>query len=336
MTIERSVFRVNLERRLQAVWYGGQPPALWMICLSLLYRVLLASKGWAYRIGLRRIQRFEVPIVVVGNITVGGVGKTPLVIALVDILRDAGYRPGVISRGYGSSAGAGPRPVTADSRPETVGDEPLLIHQRTDAPVMVGSNRVAAIRRLLADCSVDIIISDDGLQHQKMGRDLEIVVIDGDRRLGNGRLLPAGPLREPSARLRRVAFILVNGGDKSEMAMHLIGETLVNLQDGARCALDEFAGQSVHAIAAIGHPERFFCQLERAGIVIERHYHPDHHAFTQADLAPLHDKPIIMTEKDAIKCRLLLGINGWVLPVDAQLPASFTTQLLDNLQAHRL
>ena len=324
-----------LERRLQEVWYGGRTPDLWMTGLSFLYRLLLSAKDLAYRAGLRRAQRFEVPIVVVGNITVGGTGKTPLVIHLVEILRTAGYHPGVVSRGYGSSAGAGPRLVDAVSRPAAVGDEPLLIHRRSGVPVMVGSNRVASIRRLLADYSLDIIISDDGLQYQKMARDLEIVVIDGYRRLGNGRLLPAGPLREPSTRLLTVDFSLVNGGDASELSMHLKGDTLVKLQDGTERTLEAFAGQSVNAVAGIGNPERFFSQLEGAGVIIERHSFPDHHLFTQADLSRLDDKPIFMTEKDAVKCQTLTGANWWVLPVEARLPTAFKHQLLDKLEEYR-
>ena len=324
-----------LEQQLQAVWYGGRAPALWMKALSLIYRGLLVLKRLTYKLRLRRVQSFEIPVVVVGNITVGGTGKTPLVLRLVELLRASGYQPGVISRGYGSSAGGGPLAVNADSKSEAVGDEPLLIHQRSGVPVMVGSNRVAAIRRLLADHSVDIIISDDGLQHQEMGRDLEIVVIDGDRRFGNARLLPAGPLREPASRLDRVDFTLVNGGDETELSMHLEGNVLERLQDGSRCPLTNFDGQAVVAIAGVGNPERFFKRLEAAGVVVDRHPFPDHHRYSQSDLAKFVSKAVIMTEKDAVKCRALTGTNWWVLPITAQLPSSFETELLGKLEQIR-
>ena len=326
----------TLEQRLQAVWYEGRDPALWMSALSPLYRGVLTLKRLAYQVGIRRVQAAGVPVIVVGNITVGGTGKTPLVLRLLEILRTSGYRPGVVSRGYGSNAGSGPRPVKTTSSALEVGDEPLLIHQRSGMPVMVGSNRNAGIRRLLADHAVDIIISDDGLQHTKMGRDIEIVVIDGARRLGNGRCLPAGPLREPISRLERVDFTLVNGGAENELSMQLLGQTLVSLRDGSRLPIEGFDGKTVEAVAAIGNPDRFFQQLEAAGIVVARHVFPDHHAYTQTELAGLQQKTVIMTEKDAVKCRTFAGRDWWMLPIEASVPPSFEAELLGKLEPIRL
>jgi tetraacyldisaccharide 4'-kinase len=307
-----------------------------MRALSAVFGLLRILRSLVFRLGLRRIHQFSIPVIVVGNITVGGTGKTPLVIHLTEILKSAGYRPGVVSRGYGSDTRAGSRLVTAECGTSDVGDEPLLIQRRTGVPVVVGSDRVAGIERLLEDQEVNVIVSDDGLQHLKMGRDLEIVVVDGQRRFGNGRLLPAGPLREPTSRLESVDFVVVNNAtDSSELSMALKGDILVRLNDRSECPLSGFAGRKVSAVAGIGNPERFFRQLEAANIEIDRHPFPDHHVFSPSDLAQFEQLTVIMTEKDAVKCSARSGQDWWVLPVEACLPSTFEADFLSRVEKIR-
>ena len=259
-----------------------------------------------------------VPVIVVGNIAVGGTGKTPLVVWLVRRLGEAGLRPGIVSRGYGGRPAREPRLVTAASDPAQVGDEPVLLAARTGAPVAVAVDRSAAARCLLARHGCDILISDDGLQHYRLPRDLEIAVVDGARRLGNGLCLPAGPLREPASRLGEVDQVVVNGTPGTgELAMGVVGDTAVSLQDPQTVrTLDRFAGQSVHAVAGIGNPSRFFELLQDSGLRVVPHPLPDHHRFTAGDV----DLPgtVLMTEKDAVKCRGMADGRHWYVPVDAR------------------
>lgn len=305
-----------LERR----WYTDPVSPLALRPLAALYAVIADARR-------RRLQaaavKIDVPVIVVGNISVGGTGKTPFVIALIALLREAGWRPGVVSRGYGGTAPQYPFHVDADTDPALCGDEPLLIAQRAACPVVVAPDRVAAAQALRRAHAIDIVIADDGLQHYRLARDLEICVVDGRRGLGNGALLPAGPLREPAARLASVDLVVVNGGGWSAEAsvpsidMQLQATALRQLRSGREQALDRFAAQEVHAVAGIGNPERFFTMLEAAGLRVRRHPFADHHAYARDDLDFGDTLPVLMTEKDAVKCAAFADDRIWTLPVTA-------------------
>jgi tetraacyldisaccharide 4'-kinase len=269
---------------------------------SVLFSALVGVRRAAWRRGWLRAERLPVPVIVVGNLTVGGSGKTPLVAHLVTALQAAGWAPGVVSRGYGGT-GHGVRRIDATTRPEAVGDEPVLIHWLCGCPVAVGADRPAAARALLPDC--DVIVSDDGLQHYALARDIEIAVLDGREGLGNGRPLPAGPLREPLRRLATVDFVAVRDGERAgAWAIDVHADTVHRVDgSGSPEPLAAWREAHVHAVAGIGVPERFFSQLERAGLVIERHAFPDHHAYRPEDFGFADDRPVLMTQKDAVKCR---------------------------------
>lgn len=328
----RRTLRAVLEESLQARWYGPLPPGLALRLVAALYGRLMRWRRWAYRVGLFRQHRLDIPVVVVGNRTVGGAGKTPLVIALVTALRERGWRPGVLSRGYGRRS-TGLQQVDGRSEAATVGDEPLLVHLATGAPVAVDADRLNAANALIA-AGCDLLIADDGLQHLRLGRVLEIEVQDA-RGLGNGRVMPAGPLREPLPS-RDADVRVVHGREAlgTEVPMRLeLGEASTVASDGpaTRRPLSDFAGPPVHAVAGIGHPARFFRALRDAGLAVIEHPFPDHHAFTGADFAAMRDAPVLMTGKDAVKCRHLGLADAWEVPVAAVLPAAF----LDTLD-HRL
>lgn len=276
------------------------------------------------------MQRLTVPVIVVGNITVGGSGKTPLTIALARVLQQRGWRPGVVSRGYGGRSRDRPRRVSVDDDPLDVGDEPLLIVRH--CPVVVDPRRPRGASRLV-ELGCDVVLADDGLQHYALGRDIELVMVDGERRFGNGFCLPAGPLREPLSRLREVDFIVANGAAQSgEFAMRLPMRTVVSLRQPEQThPLADWRDRAVHAVAGIGHPERFFRQLREAGLRVEAHPFPDHHRFRPEELAFPGDKPILMTEKDAVKCRLFATARHWVVPVEAELPAALLESLCARL-----
>lgn len=316
-------------KRLDHYWYSLNPVALSLLPLSWLFCALVALRRLAYRRRWLRSERLAVPVVVVGNITVGGSGKTPLVIWLAHFLRKAGYRPGIISRGYGGLAAQWPQPVAADSDPRLVGDEPVLIAQRSGCPMAVGPDRVAAARLLLQGQDCDLIISDDGMQHYRLARDVEIAVLDGQRRLGNGFCLPAGPLREAPHRLASVDLRVGNGAaEKGEALMMLQPEAVVHLRDGMRQSLDHFRGRTVHAVAGIGHPPRFFQLLRAHGIEVIEHAFPDHYRYSVADVKFGDGLPVLMTEKDGVKCRAWGDEHLWTVAVSAQLPEAFGTRLL--------
>ncbi len=279
-------------------WWGRlvlTPPALLFALITAIRRALF-RRGWLAS------THPGVPVVVVGNITVGGSGKTPLVAHLVDYLQAHGFRPGVVARGYGGQTGA-TRRVDADSDPREVGDEPVLLATRCGCPVVIGADRVAAARELADAC--DVIVADDGLQHYALARDIEIAVVDGDSGLGNGRVLPAGPLREPLTRLARVDWVAVRDGERAgacRFGVGLGGPRPINGTAGPS-SLAAWSGHGVHAVAGIGVPERFFSQLEDAGLIVERHAFVDHHRYRPSDLVFGDDQPVLMTEKDAVKCR---------------------------------
>lgn len=319
-------------KRLDHYWYSLNPVALLLLPLSWLFCALVALRRAAYRHGWLPSERLPVPVVVVGNITVGGSGKTPLVIWLAHFLRAQGYRPGIISRGYGGLAAQWPQPVDKDSDPRLVGDEPVLIAQRSGCPLAVGPDRVAAARLLLQQHDCDILLSDDGLQHYRLARDVEIAVLDGQRRLGNGFCLPAGPLREAPERLRGVDLRVGNGAaEQGEHLMTLQPAGVVHLRDGTRRSLEDFRGSEVHAVAGIGYPARFFQLLRGQGINVVEHAFPDHYRYSVADVQFGDGLPVLMTEKDGVKCRRYDDEQLWVVAVDAQLPDEFGARLLSLL-----
>lgn len=318
-----------LEAWLNRRWYGPAAPGPGLRLLSALYAGLLTVRAWLYRRGLCRSHRLRVPVIVVGNLVVGGTGKTPLTIALAKQMAERGWRPGIVSRGYGRLSQE-PVEVRPGLSPDRCGDEPLLMARRTGLPVSVDRDRVAAAQRLIAK-GCNLIISDDGLQHCRLGRDIEIDVVDGLRRHGNGRLLPAGPLREPAG--RAVDFRVINGGptQPDEWPMQLQIDAVQPLHGGASEPLSRFAGMSVHAMAGIGHPQRFFAALGAAGLSVIEHPFPDHHLFQRQTVQFQPELPLLMTEKDAVKCAEFPLINAWVVPVSAQLPDGFLNAVIDRL-----
>ncbi|CAM3722728.1 tetraacyldisaccharide 4'-kinase [Salmonella enterica subsp. arizonae] len=316
------------------IWSGESP--LWRLLLpfSWLYGLVSGAIRLSYKLGLKRAWRAPVPVVVVGNLTAGGNGKTPVVIWLVEQLQRRGVRVGVVSRGYGGKAVAYPLLLTPETTTAEAGDEPVLIYQRTGAPVAVAPERAAAVKAILAAHDVQIIITDDGLQHYRLARDIEIVVIDGVRRFGNGWWLPAGPMRERASRLKTVDAAIVNGGvaRAGEIPMQLAPGLAVNLRTGARCDVAQLS--NIVAMAGIGHPPRFFATLESCGA------HPqkcvplaDHQTLTPADVQALvgEGQTLVMTEKDAVKCRAFAEDNWWFLPVDARLSGEKPDKLLEHI-----
>ncbi|MBX3650582.1 MAG: tetraacyldisaccharide 4'-kinase [Burkholderiales bacterium] len=309
------------------LWQHRNLKSLLLLPLAALFAAAAAVRRLAWKSGLLRSRHPGVPVIIVGNITAGGTGKTPLVLWLARLLQDSGMRPAIISRGYGA-ARSDPRPVTADGKPTDYGDEPCLMAQRAGCPVWVGADRAAtaeAVRR--AHPAINVILSDDGLQHYRLARDFEIAVIDGARGIGNGWPLPAGPLREPSSRLAGVDAVVINGSDTSgafpqALPMRLHGDRFRNLalpQQVVTAA--HFRGVTVHAAAGIGNPQRFFGHLRELGLDCTEHAFPDHHPYRAADLVFGDDAPVVMTEKDAVKCAAFATDNHWALIVDAEVDA---------------
>jgi tetraacyldisaccharide 4'-kinase len=321
---------MSAESWLNRMWYDRAAPPWWLIPLSLAYGAVAGSRRFLYGKRLRRSTRLQRPVIVVGNLSVGGTGKTPLVCWLAARLAERGFTPGVVTRGYRGSF-RGVRLVTRSDDPTVVGDESVLLARRTGMPVAAGRDRAAAAQ-LLVDAGCDIIVSDDGLQHYALSRDCEIVVIDGDRRFGNGWLLPAGPLRERRARLGSADVVVVNGGRAlldGALSMRLEAKSAVALTGGRTRPLPAFAGLEVHAVAGIGHPERFFNMLRAHGIEVIGHALPDHARLTPEDVDFPDTKPVLMTEKDAVKCRHAADERHWYVPVSAYFEGSESTTLLD-------
>ena len=323
------------------LWYGKpnigmQLLILLLLPLSGLFYLISSFRRLLFKLGIKKAQKLAVPVIVVGNITVGGSGKTPTVIYLIEMLRRHGYRPGVISRGYGVDF-SGTREVLPGMSPTEVGDEPAMIVARTQVPMVIGRNRVDAAKVLIGSYGVDVIISDDGLQHYALNRDIELLVLDGDRRFGNGYLLPSGPLREGLWRQKEVDFTIVNGDSCRD------NEFLMQLKPGDWQAVqgsqpNESKAFSIDphsvAIAGIGNPQRFFNTLELMGInANKQHAFDDHQAFQLEDIIAIAgEHQVLMTEKDAVKCREFAKQNWWYLPVDAKIDSRFEQQLIAQLQ----
>ena len=321
----------------ERIWYGRHPLAWALAPFAGLYCALVHLRRLAYRSGMRVSHALPVPVVVVGNITVGGTGKTPLVIWLCQFLQHKGYHPGVLTRGYGGTARDWPQEVNPGSDPREVGDEAVLLARRTGCPVMAGPERRLSGRRLIETHRCDIIVADDGLQHYRLKRDIEIAVVDGERRFGNGWCLPAGPLREPIGRLREVDLVVANGAPAAqEFGMTLICDQAVSLQDPlAVCRLADFAGKEVLAVAGIGNPARFFRMLTGEGIRVTPRPYPDHYAFTADDARAWSGAPVLMTEKDAVKCERFADGDHWFVTARAEPEARFVRRferLLEGLR----
>lgn len=371
----------SLQRWLESIWYDKNKTSsisrLLLIPLSYLYSAINNYQRKTQTANLLKSgTKLSCPVIVVGNITVGGTGKTPLTIHIVKLLQQAGYKPAIITRGYGGKATIWPQSVVADSDASIVGDEAVLMASSTAVPVYAGANRLESIEQLLKAHDCDVIVSDDGMQHYKLPRDIQIAVIDGERQLGNGYCLPAGPLREKKERLKDCDLIVVNGQktqfielnhDGSDTAsnetanhdvenhdienrdiesyeiesfeMSLSGQTLINLLTLETKPLNDFDGQTIQALTGIGNPQRFYSSLKAQGLKVIENSFPDHYAFEKSDLNFDEASTVIMTEKDAVKCKPLISdsLNGskqyWCLPVTAKLPNEFNIALLTKLKA---
>jgi tetraacyldisaccharide 4'-kinase len=316
-----------MRQRLERLWYGDSAGAVLLGPLAWLYGAATAARRGAYTYGWRHARRVRAPVVIVGNLTVGGTGKTPLVIWLAEQLGAAHLKVGIVSRGYGRRGDAAYE-VRGDSDWRAAGDEPVTLARRTGCAVMVAADRVQAARALVAH-GAQVIIADDGLQHLRLARDCQIVVIDGARGFGNGRLLPAGPLREPAARLALADIVVVNGAAEhaslapalpaEALTMQLAAHDAVRLDGRAPpAALGTFRGRRAHAVAGIGNPRRFFAELRAHGIEVIEHAFPDHHPFSAQELRFGDELPVLMTEKDAVKCAPFADPRLWYVPVSAR------------------
>jgi tetraacyldisaccharide 4'-kinase len=330
--------RRSSDEALSGIWRSRGPLAWLLLPAGLLFFAVVAVRRALYRARILRAERLPVPVVVIGNIVAGGAGKTPLTIWLVRALQAAGRHPGVVSRGYGRDED-GVREVGVGATAATVGDEPLLMRRRAGCPVFVGRDRVAAARALLAKHpACDVIVADDGLQHYRLARDLELVVCDG-RGVMNGWPLPAGPLRESVSRLCEVDALVLNGRCTAAapgvpvFRMDLEGAMFYRLDDPAQtCTVADLAGKRLHALAGIGDPSRFFAHLEGLGLSCAPHAFADHHRYADADF-PRDGDAIVTTEKDAVKFPPDLPLPVWVLPVDARIApdlAQFVVERIDG------
>ncbi len=317
---------------LVAGWYQGSKLLYLLLPLSYLYRFLVWIRRSLYRLGVKKVISLKVPVVVVGNITVGGTGKTPLIIYLTKCLMEEGWRVGIVSRGYKGTYTEKYKQVTPESLPAEVGDEPVLLARKLNVPVVVSKSRAQGALFLQNQLNCNVILSDDGLQHYALARDIEILVIDGVRRYGNGLCLPAGPLREPVSRHQSVDFCVVNGeGQPGEFSMWWESGEWVNLKDPS-LKLKVETGMKIHAVAGVGNPDRFFDQLKGVGFDVMPHPFPDHYAFQKTDFDWDFDQaPILMTEKDAVKCLSFADEQYWYWKVDATVAPDFRQLFISKL-----
>lgn len=328
------------------VWYGKGRPLGWLAPLAWLYRAISdfrRSKAWELR-----NEPLPVPVVVVGNITAGGTGKSPLTARLVKEMSEAGWRPVILSRGYGGKSGGYPLLVDSESDPATAGDEPVMLAQATGVPVVVDPQRRRGAAYAISHFLGNVLICDDGLQHYALPRDIELAVFDASRGIGNGAMIPAGPLREPVSRLTSVDFVVVNGAEAEGAGgrlesfegvehpeifpMHLLPSSLIHVTTGHHAPLAEIAGRKVHGVAGIGNPARFFGTLRQLGAQVRETPFPDHHRFRARDLSAEPEEWLVMTAKDAVKCRKFAPDNAWYLAVEAELPDSFIEAFLRRLE----
>ncbi|MCY4328630.1 MAG: tetraacyldisaccharide 4'-kinase [Endozoicomonadaceae bacterium] len=324
--------RVSWEQRLLNLWYK-KTISVWLLPLaplSLLMKIVAKLRFYACHPGKKVSINISIPVIIAGNITIGGSGKTPLVHALFNHLSNRGLKPGILSRGYGSTNKVFPAQVFPDSDPSIFGDEPVLLAQRTGCPVVIDPDRPRGAKMLAEQSGCNVIISDDGLQHYRLARDIEMVIIDGKRGLGNHYCIPAGPLREPAERLQTVDFVISKGEWQQDFAiphytMQLHGECVKNILSGESLTLQAFADKypQIHGVAGIGHPDVFFTTLRQAGLRVITHPFPDHHHYHANDLLFDHHCPIIMTEKDAVKCKKFAHKDMWYYPVNGLLEQDF-------------
>lgn len=329
---------MTFQQRLEKAWYGSDRWIVIFAPITLLFALLSWMRRSAYRLGLFKSQKPSVPVIVVGNISVGGNGKTPVVLAIAEYFQSQGIKVGVLSRGYGGAQTQFPYRVNSQDPPALVGDEPALLARRLQAAVVIDPKRARGAAHL-NHIGCNIIVCDDGLQHYALGRDIEWVVMD-ERQLGNGYLLPMGPLRETAAKLTSVNGIVLNGQFECSLAgaskhtMLLAAETFVNVADSSRTlSVAEFITRytDVDAICAIGNPNRFYTTLAELGVVVkQQHSFADHHSYVVEDV-PKH--AVVMTEKDAVKCHPFAHPDCWYLRVNAQLPELFYSTLLDQVRA---
>lgn len=327
---------------MEKSWYGKSSASQLLLPLSWLFKGVAATRRQMYKQGILRTCRTAVPVIVVGNITAGGTGKTPVTAWLVRELGRRGEKPAVVSRGYRGKPGPRPVQVHPKSDPGEVGDEAVLLAARSGCPIVVHPDRCAAAA-LAAELGASVIVADDGLQHYRLERAFEIALVDNARGFGNGRLLPAGPLREPVSRLRSVDAVLLHRSAGDGVLPDLAGirplpfnlrpSAAIRLDDSAERPLDAFAGRSVHAVAGIAHPERFFAMLESHGMSIHRHPLPDHADIEQEDISFGDDLDVLMTDKDAVKCHRLDTRNCWRVPVEVEFEETDAKALLDNIMA---
>jgi tetraacyldisaccharide 4'-kinase len=330
-----------MRQRVEELWYAEAAGGSLLQPFSWLYGAAIAVRRTAYERGWVKSHSVGRPVIVVGNLTVGGTGKTPLTIWLANQLRQRGYVVGLVSRGYGREQG-GIRMVAPDSSWQEVGDEPLILHRRSGCMTLVANDRVAGARALV-EHGAKVILADDGLQHLRMKRDCEIVVVDGARGLGNGRVLPAGPLRESGSRAEAADALVVNGGADGErvrgvpqktaaaaLRMRLLAAQARQVAAaGPKQPLEAFRGRPVHAVAGIGNPQRFFADLRARGLELIEHAFPDHHPLSAADLDFGDGLAVLMTEKDAVKCRQIAGSRHWYVPVEADFNEADSRRLLE-------
>jgi len=313
-------------------WYGHHKQTYWLLPLTVLFFVIGVVRRALFKLGLLKVNHFELPVIVVGNITVGGTGKTPFVLHLVELLKRMGYSPAIVSRGYGASKSGPdfPRLVTRESSIEESGDEPKLLAMRSGCPVVIAPQRSEAVRYIIEKTSADIVIADDGLQHYAMDRDVEIVLLDAERLFGNGWLLPVGPMRESPSRLNNVDLVVKNQGNDAEGAYHLVPGDIYTVESSEPVVLEK--GAKVHLVSGIGNPNRFEKTVADLNLDIKSTtWFPDHHAFTKEDFAQIKLKEneyLLMTEKDAVKCQSLANDKWLVLPISANISASLEAELV--------
>jgi tetraacyldisaccharide 4'-kinase len=328
-----------MEQQIQKLfidqWYAPKAWGWLLWPATKIFAAIVRIRKYFYKKNWLTSYKATVPVIIVGNITVGGTGKTPLVIHLAQLLSKNGYKPGIVSRGYKGKVKS-VMLVSKHSDPKVVSDEAVLLANRSQCPVIIAKRRAVGIKQIVRHNKVNIIISDDGLQHYALERDIEIAVVDGTRRFGNGYSLPMGPLREPESRLDSVNLIVVNGGDTNsvrEHSMKMVIKEVYSLSHPAKTVpISFFAGSKVHALAGIGCPERFFAQLRAQGIEVIEHSFPDHYEFSPASVCFSDQYPVLMTEKDAVKCRHFANAKHWVVAVSVDLPQSFDDNFLHMVE----